>query len=191
MKKRSKKRGMTLIEMVVALAVVAVMITMVASFTVVLRDRVNVSRAMLAAQQDLDLIESGAEGWITSLTEQGAVFTAEDNKIRAVIAKDTGSEAYTLTFANGALSGTLPEGKTVTWGTEQTQAATFSLITEEDGSDVLFFCTVTYEIPQAENDTSAKQTHTFCINPRVGEIITGGTNETTQPETSTTTETAR
>lgn len=169
----TSKRGMTLAEIMVALAVVAVMITLVVSFAVMLGDRVDISGARLEAQQDMDLLESGAEGWISSMTQSGAAYSADGGNLTAKI----GEEEYTLSFVYSSLTGTRPDGSSLTVRTERVKSAEFQV--EQNGGDALFFCTVTYEIPQAGSNVPAVETHTFCINPRVGETVTGGANEAT------------
>lgn len=158
---------MTLAEIMVCLAVVAIAITMVVSFAMLMSERTKASRARLETQQDLTLIETVAENWLDRMSGLNASFSLSDNRksvTAAVTETVEGVETeatYTLGFSYGSFTGTLPGGETISVPTEQIEGVVFSL--EGNGSDVLFFCTV----------TTAEDEITFAINPRIGEIVGG------------------
>lgn len=157
---------MTLAEIMVCIAVVAIAITMVVSFTTLMSERTKTSRAQLEAQQDLTLIETVAESWLDRMCALNATFTlsADAKAITATVVETVDEEEietiYTLGFAYGSFTGTLPGGETITIRAERVEDVTYSL---KSSSDVLFFFHV----------QTAQKTISFAINPRIGETLGG------------------
>lgn len=150
---------MTLAEVLVCLAVLAIVTAMIVSFAILMRQRVQASNTLLETQQDLSVLEATAEHWLERMTEAGASFSADGNTVTATVDDKT----YALSFASGSLIGTLPGGEALTVHTEQIEALDFTAQTNASG-DALFFCAVTCQ---------ADKPITFAINPRAGEIVGG------------------
>ena len=140
------RRGMTLAELMVSLAMVAIMIVMVVSFSMLLTGRTRSSGENLSFQQDFAAVKAGVEGWMTNTT--GQTLTADENAVKA--------GENTLQFQNGVLS-----AGDIDIRTETVRAVTFHLA--EENGEYLLFCTVM----RAESEDS----YTFCVNPRVGEMV--------------------
>ena len=194
----NNRRGMTLAEIMVALAMVSIMIVMVVSFVMLMSERTRTNAENLAIQQELRQIESGVEGWMNQLTKAGATFATDGDpvspeetgryvegealytKLRVTVhGEDGGVGTYFLSFSNHTLKGELEkEGETnrsVTIRTEKVSGIYFDLAskdTDADGTDdeYLLFCIVTVGEADAEG---AVETYRFCVNPRVGEQIGG------------------
>lgn len=142
------RRGVTLAEIMVALALVAIMIALTISFTTLITGRTTENKEQDTRQQDFLRLEASVESWLKANP------TALPDGTGKILTADT----YTLQFAYGTLSGTLPEGKKISLRTETVTGVTFERL--ESGSEILWICTVTCE---------NSDPYVFCINPREGE----------------------
>ena len=173
MKKAMKsRRGMTVAEIVVALALVSIMITMVVSFTALITGRTKANQAADAMRADCDKVQAAVKGWLDGVNLAGAevTFFPEEGKqtasaLTATVGAGEDAQTYTLKHSYAALSGNLPEEKTITIRTETVKAVEFEVM--KNGSDYLVFCYLTCENPETKETVN----YTFCINPRVGETV--------------------
>lgn len=179
---QNKRKGTTLTEMVVILAVLAIISTVVVSFSLAVSRRVRVSSAKLEAMQDVEVIEALTESWIDALRAKGAEFqcptiSSDDEKRsgnpdHTKLQATVGNTTYELNYdsATKIFKGTLPDGKSISYTSEVITAIKFS--TEPNkvnpGASGLFICTVEYTVPLAGSDTDNEFEYTFCVNPRVG-----------------------
>ncbi len=147
------RRGMTLAEIMVSLALVSVMIVMAVSFVMLVTKRTRANTAADAVRGDLLKIEAGVEGWLNAVAEQDV--TEQDTLLK--------SGEYELSFSYGVLTGTLPEGKSVNLPAESVKTVRFKIM--KNRTDYLVFCYV-----ECENGESGEAvSHVFCVNPRIGE----------------------
>ncbi|MBR2938102.1 MAG: hypothetical protein IKB80_06410 [Oscillospiraceae bacterium] len=160
MKKR--KKGMSIAEICIVLAVISIAGLMVTSFTVMVGTRSSVSAARLEVMQDLEMAETVLEGWVDNMTGQDAVFVAEEGRLKAV--KDTVD--YAVTLEDGLLMAPVPAGAPYRVALETVTA--IAVEAKHNGPDTIFFCTLTYTDPQGGEEP---QTYTFCINSRIGEKV--------------------
>lgn len=68
------RRGVTLAELLVSIALVAIVIVMVVSFALMLSERTKASEDNLLFQQDYSMVKTGVEVWMSQVTD---VVTAE------------------------------------------------------------------------------------------------------------------
>ena len=141
------RRGMTLAELMVSLALVAVMITVVVSFVMLLTGHTQSNGQRLAFQQDFTAVKVCVEGWMTQTA--GSALSTDEKSV-------TAGEENVLQFKNGVLS-----GGGFTLRTESIEAVTFQL--EGENGEYLLFCQVT--------PADGGESYTFCVNPRVGEMV--------------------
>lgn len=148
------RRGATLAEIMVSLALVSIMIIMAVSFVMLVTKRTRANTANDLMRQDCLKIEAGVEGWLNALAKEG-ISAEEEGVLKA--------GEFELSFSYGALTGTLPEGENINISTECVKTVLFEVM--ENGTEFLVFCRV-----ECENTESGESVfHTFCINPRVGE----------------------
>ncbi len=167
MVKRFKdRRGATLAEIMVAVALVSVMIVMAVSFAQLMTQRTQANAANDAVLQDRQKTESVLESWVDILVSQGAVFSVDEEDSGLLIAT-AGEEKYTLRFASEHVIAALPDNGEISLYTETVTEIEFDLMT--NGNDFLLFCTVTSENDYVGEELSC----TFCVNPRVGETVGG------------------
>lgn len=144
--KKCEKRGFTVAELCIVLAVISIVSTVVISFTAMVTQRSKISRAQLSALQDIELIETLVEAHIESVSNtsdnQVTVFWNIDDKKLTV-----GNNTYTF--------------ESVEKITDNHQ--------QSDSGDVLYVYTIEYHIPYEKKNTT--HTYTFCVNPYVGETV--------------------
>ena len=179
---RSRRRGMTLAEIMICIAVVSIAVVMVVSFSVMIGDRMERSQAQLEAREELEMIESLTRGWLNSLLMQqfdadpqpvafvpsvGAGIT--DANIAAKVGQDAAQVTYTLTFQYGRLTGTRPDADPISVRAERITGMTFLTKANAAGDDMLFYCKVEYQIPVSGSRVPETMSHVFCVNPHVGD----------------------
>ncbi len=125
--KKACKKGATLGEMAIVLAVLAVISLVVVSFIVALNSRVKLSKAKLAAMQDIQAIEAIVE---RRIAEEYANGNSPDFKIE-----------------NGALV----SGEETLYAHNAT-VTKIECAVEKTEKDAIFFVTLTYKLPNAEEN---------------------------------------
>lgn len=154
-----KKKGVTLAEICVVLAIISICSVMVVSFSLMVSRRSAAAQARLAVMEDVASLEVVVENWVERLTVAGAAFTAEPGLLSATL----DGVSYTCTFDGERLIGTLPDGTALSYLPEAVTAISFNAA--QKSADGIFFCTVTYEI------NGEAFPYTFCVNPYVGETV--------------------
>ena len=159
---RSRK-GVTLAEIMVVLALVAIMITMVVSFVMLITERTRANAQNDAMRRDVEIIRAGAERWLDAVAS--TTLTADGGKV-------TAGEGVSLVFQYGSLRGTLPGGESVSMRTESVSSVSFEVMA--NGEDTLLFCYITCQ----DIETDQTITFTVCLNSHVGEGgVLGGGNQ--------------
>ena len=168
--KNNKRRGATITELLVVIAVIAIAAGMVATFSTMVSANRELSQARLDALQDIKLAETVIENFIED---------AENNKDEnrdVAISYPKGDETdpvYSLIngagdilkFENGALN--IYPGKDSTTNPLTINLETVTEITFDvlGNDDKIYYCTITYDIGGTPFD------YTFCVNPYAGENI--------------------
>lgn len=75
MQRNNKKRGMTMAELCVAMAVISIVATMVVSFSVLISERSKSATSKQKTITDINLIESIVEDWINANKDAGINFS--------------------------------------------------------------------------------------------------------------------
>ena len=174
-KKPNFRRGMTLAEILICIAVVAIAVVMVVSFSVSMGGRTRRSNAQLEAREEVELVESVTRSWLNNVLTGGAKFEETADWTDALTATGTApaegepAPQYTLRVQYKTLTGTRPGAEDIRVRTEYVTGAAFYVAQNESGTDTLFYCRVTYQIPMSGSNQMQQLTHVFCINPHVGE----------------------
>ena len=157
------KKGISIAEICIVLAVISIAALMVTSFTVMVGTRSSVSTARLEVMEDLEVAEAVLEGWVDRMTGQNAVFAVDENgQLKAV--KDTVD--YAVALEDGLLTAPVPDGAPYMIALKTVTAITAEV--KFNGQDAIVFCTLTYTDPRGSDEP---QTYTFCINSRINETI--------------------
>lgn len=147
------RKGVTLAEIVVVLALVVIMISMAVSFALLITARTKANAANDAMRRDCEMIRSTAERWMDAVAEMDV---SADG---ATVTAGTSS----LAFRYGSLVGKTPDGKSQTIRTESVTSVAFEVM--QSDADRLLFCHVTCKNPE----TDESFVFTVCVNSRLGE----------------------
>lgn len=152
-----KKRGFTLTELTVVLAVMAIVATLTVTFSSLISKRRAESHARLEAMQDISVAESMVEGWIKNHVPEvsAQTLTAADDTSKTLAVEDgilkiNGASVYTF---------------------ERVTDITFSEQKEDENSNnhILYFCSVAYMLPGSDEE----EHYTFCVYKAESEVIEG------------------
>lgn len=161
---RSNRKGSTLAEMCVVLAVISIVTLAVVSFTTMVSARGSVSAAKLKMMEDRRLTRVVLESWLDTLTEANATITTDENGILAFVS----GNVYTVSLQENQLIATVPSGDTLTCPISTLTRLTFDRMTNA-GGDALYICTAEYEIPDPNGGT-LQRSFTFAIDPHIGDV---------------------
>ena len=152
MNMRSNRRGFTLVELTLVMAVLAIVLVMVTSFTAMVTGSRELSAARLEALQDIKVAESIIENFIE---ENGDV----EYSVNSLTAGEN-----TLAFNPESKTLVVKDGATLTL--ERVESITFD--TYGEGAEKIYYCTIHYTVVDHDYD------YKFCVYSYAGN---GGTNE--------------
>lgn len=194
---RNKKKGITLTEICVALAVLSIVSLVVVSFAAMATGRGATGTDKLKFMQDIELLEAVVDDWFEAVYNAGEkVSVVDDAPVSADPTESTeptepteptdppvihtwlemaGDESIRLQYNSQNLVVVFPAeggGEPVprTFQFEVITDVQFEVKENPSKTDEIFFCTVTYVYRQGQNK-EVEKTYTFCINPRVGESV--------------------
>ena len=162
------RKGVTLAEITVALALVSIMITLVVSFVITIASQTKANSAYDAMRRDCMLIESTAERWMKEAVARGYDIGNEQTEDSKIIKSSIKAEKLGLKFNIGTIIATFPEGdgsKQLTIRTETVESIEFEVL--KNGTETMLICHITCVNP--ENGDEVK--FNICVNPRVGEAV--------------------
>ena len=153
----SSRKAMTLAEICVVLAVIAIVSTVVASFCLMANHRAVASSNRMQILNEVNAIEKIVEQFVdanTTVSIKNGALTAEDNKI---------------SFVDGVLTAAMRDGEDpISLDCEAVDSISFELMPKS--SDMLVFCEVTCTLPLANGERET-ETYVFCVNSRLGEEV--------------------
>lgn len=173
-KRNNSRKGATLAELIIVLAVLVIAATMVVSFSSMMHGAQGISNERFEAMQDVTAAESIIEGFIESNsgTNTFAYVTKTGNNEKLNIYNN--GETKSAFFINGFIS-VADLDKAMQF--EHIESVAFELeaefvseINNPDGSkymqysgDIIYYCTINYSVDKTN------YTYTFCVNPYAGE----------------------
>lgn len=157
------KKGSTLAEMCVVLAVVSIVALAVVSFTTMVGARSSVSAAKLKMMEDRQLTKVVLESWLNQLTEENAVITADESGLSAAI----DGEVFSVTLEEDRLIADVPNGDPLSCPIHTITGITFDVMSHS--GDAIYFCTAEYELPNP-NGGVIQRSFTFALNPHIGDV---------------------
>ena len=150
-----RKQGMTLAEICVVLAIVAIMTSMIVSFVIIVSRETKIGTEYLDAVREIRLVEMIVEQEIES---------GDD------ISQYIGDDPTTPLINNGVLQ--LDDRKV---NLSAITKVTIAKIINNENEEPFYVCTITYTLGGEE------PTYRFCVDPIVGDVIyVEGTNENQQ-----------
>ena len=163
MKYLFNKKGMTLAEICIVLAIVAVVSTIVVSFTIMVKQNISMSKSNVDAMSDIKVIESAVEGWVYQQEILGNDLSLEGDFLKG----KKGEEEYSLSFVDNTIKGTLPDGKGLEYSANTIKSVKFELYDKK--IDTLIICTVNYYVSNGKE--LEVKSYVFCVNQYIGDII--------------------
>ena len=171
---RNYRKGITLAEMCIVLAVVAIVSLSVASFATMAGGRGTAAATKLDAMGDLEIVEAIVESWILEAAKD-----PENEIIIVPLTEDSNALQIDKTNDKIGLSGktlqvSFPDGEEdIYYNLKSITGLKFDWA----GDDAkIYYCTVTYQY--RNGIVTKEQTYTFCVYPRVGEIVSGTNSNT-------------
>ena len=160
MKFISNKKGMTIAELCVVLAVIAIVSTIVVSFSVLVHQKTAISNSKVDAVADIRVVENIIDGWIYRQEVLGHNISVEGDVVKS-------SGGYELTFSDNKILGTLPDEKNLWFNTSTIESIEYEIFDKE--TDVLVVCTINYYV--SNGSELVENSYIFCVNQYVGDII--------------------
>ncbi len=153
------RKGATLAELMIVLAVIVIAAGMVVTFSSMMHGAQGVSNARYEALQDVKVAEALIEGFIEKCAEDGVTLvdkkpgeTDPDGNIYI-----DGEETPAIYFHATVFKVGENEVKFL----ENIDSITFDI--DSAGNDTLYYCTINYSVSNTD------YTYTFCVNPYIGE----------------------
>lgn len=168
--KKLKRAGISIAEMCIVLAVIAIASTVVITFTIMVSARSSASVTKLNAYNDIQVSQVILENWMDKMLEEEVPIIADETGLYAVdqhVPEDV--RLYYVTLQDGQLVAPLPDGTELTCPVSTVKEFRFSqLPVEATNGQVLYFCTVAYEVQNPTGEYVPFE-ETFTIRPRVGQ----------------------
>ena len=150
------RRGLTLLELTIVLAVIVIVSSLVISFTLLINADRHKSSMRINAMNEIDLFESLAESFINN-NPDCAVANESDAKLA--------SGENSFTFENNKLTITNESANESDISFDRIVSVSFEA--DGEGCDRLYICKVTYSV------ASGNEVYIFCVNPYIGEGVRG------------------
>lgn len=164
--KRNKRKGATLAEMCIVMAVVAIVSLSVTSFATMASGRGTAAATKLDAMGDLEIVEAVVESWIAEAVKQESEIQVPGNNDAAI---GINENDLIRVRKNGWMEVSFPgENEILDYRLKSVVGLTIEKEPGTDGVNI-YFCTVHYEY--RNGIVTKPATYTFCVYPRVGEIV--------------------
>ena len=147
--KRNIKKGVTLMEMTIVMALLAIVSFMVVSFSMLVHNNVNAITSENDVLSDFDKVQYVFDTWISTFDNEEYDFFAQDNKLYAVNKNNTTKRYVLLLTEDGILTGSVPVGTTglstvVYDGTGTLFDLDFNIKVNYETGKILIDCRVSY-----------------------------------------------
>ena len=166
---RNYRKGVTLAEMCIVLAVVAIVSLSVASFATMAGGRGTAAATKLDAMGDLEIVEAIVESWILEAAKDPKNEIAVVNNREITVSID-GAKKGSIVRSGQTLHISFPgETGAIIYQLKTMKDIAFAAVQNEEKTSTIYYCTVTYQY--RNGIVTKEQTYTFCVYPRVGEIV--------------------
>lgn len=162
---KANRKGVSIAEMCVVLAIVSIVALTVVSFTTMVSAQSRASATKYNAMEDMELTEAILEDWVDIMLEKNtSSITPGEGSLTARV----GAADYSIFVQELQLVAQLPGEVSRTFPLKTVKELRFD--TMENTDCALYFCTVVYEVPSYTGE-GVERTFTFCIQPRIGEVL--------------------
>lgn len=167
MRKENGKRGFTLIELSIVLALVAIISVMVVSFSLLASKRTKDSEKALNFMQDTTAVESVMEGWIDDMERAGATFSIEQERLVATVS----GEQFTPSIENEKLVVIFSDGEKTEIDVTSFFTMTCDIKSNASGEQMFIF---SLHYTEDEGGVTSARQFKFVINSYVGNNVSVG-----------------
>ncbi len=151
----NRKKGMTLAEIVVVLAVIAIVSTIVVSFSLMVNRKSQISRNKVEVVGEINLVEKLVDSWVYQQILSSNELVIEASRI-------TSSNDDELSLIDNKIL-----------GYEVTNIESITFEKYEKNNDMLIICTINYYLLNSAGNKDINS-YVFCINEYIGDIIYTG-----------------
>lgn len=174
-KRNNSRKGATLAELIIVLAVLVIAATMVVSFSSMMHGAQGISNERFEAMQDVTAAESIIEGFIESNCNQSASVAFKSGSLVFTRGQNSEKKEATLGFHNNIhyIISSGYNGESVKMEFEHIDSITFKFMSTNGyvdneseivaTGDIIYYCTINYSVDKTN------YTYTFCVNPYTGE----------------------
>lgn len=171
MKRSNRRRGTTLVELCIVMALVAIVGTLVTSFSVLISRYTGRLSTDRDVKDGLTYIDLALDVWVSTMDSDsaGATWSVSGERNSILNAKVGENEPCTLQLKDGFVEGTLPDGRILKYAVTGIKSLSFKVTPKDKETDgrVLVTCTVTHEKPFSTNE----DTTILMRTTRVGEVL--------------------
>lgn len=161
MRRKNLKKGSSLAEMIIVIAVLSIISTIVISFVFMTGESVSTSRQKVDALNDIAIVESIIDSFITSELDN---LNNLDSKERLDITINKGTETNELSFDYDTKQLKALKDNTPTIYQTETVKDIEIIVKENTNDEKMVICFVTYEL-NITNNNKRSYTYSFCVNP--------------------------
>lgn len=158
-RKNNGRRGMTLVELTIVLAVVAIAAGMVVTFSSLVGGYNQLNKARVEAMQEVAVAEALIESFIEKQEPDAVVKIVADSGILGD--KLLFDDKFVCLYSSKAFA--MSENQVIFF--EHINKIEFEIESDVDTSDTLYYCTISYRVSDVDF------IYTFCVNPYAGETI--------------------
>lgn len=141
----ARKRGETLAELCVVMAVIAIIGTMTISFCIVLRNNARLAISQNQVMEEMDNWGKTFRAWVSQFDSESYSFATDGNTLYAICSD--GTEYSLVLTENNILLGNCPDGSAMSSVASSVRTVEYRLIEHRDPSEqsLLVDCRVSYQ----------------------------------------------
>lgn len=170
------KRGVTLVEMCIVLALIMIIGTMVASFCILTNNYSHTVSSDRDAVESIAMLEDALSKWISAFDRKGYTISISSDNLCLTASSDSGdTEKYIFEIKDGKINGSLPDGRAINYSAPAIESASF----ENAETGKIIACNITCILKKGGDETQTPMTLLrYC---RIAKI-NAETNEDVIPE---------
>ncbi|MBR2902953.1 MAG: hypothetical protein IKC38_07100 [Clostridia bacterium] len=162
-RERTNRRGSTIAELTIVLAVVTIVASLVVSFTLLITNRSMISNCKLQMMEDSNIVTSALNYWLGYMEEKEVPVLASEGGLVATINEET----CAIFIQDGLLVLNTPE-KNLRYDLGTMDCMEIHMETKPDG-DTIYFCMVYYLLHRTYGEDIPFEL-VLVVNPHIGEV---------------------
>lgn len=170
------KRGVTLVEMCIVLALIMIIGTMVTSFCVLTNNYSHAVSSDRDAVESIAMLEDALSKWISAFDryDYAISISSDGSHLEACMNDET---KYTFEIKDGKINGSLPGGRNINYSVPSIESASF----EKNEIYKIISCNITYILKNGGNETKTQmKLLRYCRVAKIDEITEDAEPEVTE-----------